>query len=571
MTELLTAVSILFVAAGVFLLVGNRFGLPTPPLLIVAGLVVGLVVPELLGVTLIEEGLTITLAQIGIALLVFTFGANIQFGAVRTVLGDSEIAALVGATVMGALGVGAGLGLGLDVQQAAFVGVAAALSSTIVGTSLLQADIRANLVHGRLAESVHLVQDLLAVGLLLVVSAETFAADPIATQLGYGVVLFVAALFVNRVVFGIVESLAGGSDEPLIVGVVALLVVFMGAAEFVGVSVVAGAFAAGLAVRRDPAEHIGLLNGLDSIRDFFVAVFFVTVGALVTVPTAEKVAIAAVLVVLTAVVKPAVTIAVLVYQGYEARSATLTGLNLDQISEFTLIIAIQASLLGSLGEPVFEAIILAAAVTMITSTLTSRYGDRLYSLLLARNIVSGQHDKIDERSDVPEDITDHVVILGYGRQGHRLAETCERFDRPYVVIENDPALLAELERTCEAYVFGDAMEPYTLEKARVDRAQLVVSTVEAEPISRQLLRFADDTDVVLRAAEASSAIDLLEQGATYASVADVLAAERLVDQLEAIAGGELSPEQLREEHLAELTSRRTARFHTTADEIDARR
>jgi len=571
MTELLTAVAILFLAAGLFLLAGDRLGVPTAPMLILAGVSVGLVIPELLGVELVEEGSTLTLAQVGIALLVFTFGADLEFGAVRTVLGDSEVAAIVGAVVMGGLGVGAGVGLGLDLQQAAYVGVAAALSSTLVGTSLLQTEIRANLVRGRLAESIHLVQDLLAVGILLVLGAGTLSPDPIATQLGYGIGLILVALLVNRLVFGLLESLAGDSDEPLIVGVVALLVVFMSGAELVGVSVVVGAFAAGLAVQREPARHIGLLNGLESIKDFFLALFFVTVGALVAVPTLEVVAIAATLTVLTALVKPAVTIAVLSGQGYEGRSATLTGLNLDQVSEFSLIIAIEALLLGLIAQSVFDAIILAAALTMVTSSLTSQYGERLFEVLSDRGLVGSGHGKVDQRSDVPDDLDDHTVIVGYGRQGRRLARTCEQLDRSYVVIENDPALLAELERTCEAYVFGDATESYTLEKSQVGRASLVVSTVETATISRRLLAAADDADVVLRAGDGSTAAALMEAGATYVSVADALAAERLLGYIESLGDGEVSAEQLKERHLAELDTGRSGRFHTTADEIRARR
>ena len=571
MTELLTAVAILFLAAGLFLLVGNRLGIPTAPVLILAGVTVGLVVPELLGVVLVEEGSTLTLAQVGIALLVFTFGADLEFSALRTVLGDSEVAAVVGAVVVGALGLGAGVGLGLDLQQAAYVGIAAALSSTLVGTSLLQSEIRANLVRGRLAESIQFVQDLLAVGVLLVLGAGTLSPDPIATQLGYGVVLVAAALLVNRLAFDLLESLAGDSDEPLIVGVVALLVVFMSAAELAGVSVVVGAFAAGLAVRREPARHIGLLNGLESIKDFFLALFFVTVGALVAVPTLEVVAIAAVLTALTALVKPAVTIAILTRQGYEGRSATLTGLSLDQVSEFSLVIAIEALLLGLIAQSVFDAIILAAALTMVTSSLTSRYDEQLFGRLSDRGLVGSGHEKVDRRSDVPDDPADHTVIVGYGRQGRRLARTCEQLDQSYVVVENDPALLAELERTCEAYVFGDAADSYTLEKAGVERARLVVSTVETETISRRLLDVAGDAEVVLRAGDSSTAGALVDAGATYVSVADTLAAERLLGYIEALADDEISPEQLRSRHLAALDAGRSGRFHTTADEIEARR
>ncbi|MFA9424774.1 cation:proton antiporter [Natronorubrum sp. A-ect3] len=546
MTDLLTAVSIIFIIAGPFLLVANRFKLPTVPLLILAGIIAGL---------FIDEGATLELAQYGIALLVFSFGLSIQFSAVRTVLADSEIAAVGQVFVVGSLGVGSGLVLGVPLAESIYLGIAAALSSTIVGTALLGTVIRQNLVHGRLAKSIHFIQDLLAIVFLLVLGAGTLAADPIATQLGYGLALLAAAVLVNRYLFDLIGRFAGGSDELMIISVISLLVVFIGAAESAGISIVIGAFAAGLAVRHEPTEYLGLFNGLESIKDFFIAIFFLTVGALVAFPTLEKLLIAAVLVVLTAVVKPAVATAILMYKGYEARSATLTSLSTDQVSEFALIIAIEALLLGLLSQSVFDAIIFAAAVTMITSSVSQRHDERIHRALANRGLLNGTYGKIDEWSEVPETISDHVIIAGYGRQGRFLAETCERVGQPYVVIENDPSRQRTVASECAAFVFGDAMESYSWEKANAEDAKLIVSTIDSEPVSRRLLSLEFSADVILRESDRATALELFEAGALYVSVSELLAGQRLVQQLQAVLDGELTPEELRDEQLTDLEPR----------------
>ena len=546
MVDLLTTLAIIFIVAGPFLLVANRFELPTVPLLIIAGLVAGV---------FIEEELTLELAQYGIALLVFSFGVGIQFDALRTVLLDSEAATLGQIFVVGSLGIGAGLAFGIPLQEAIYLGIAAALSSTIVGTALLQEEIRSHIVRGRLAESIQFVQDLIAVILLLVLGAETFAADPIATQLGYGLMLLVVAALVNRYVFDLLGRLAGGSSELMIIGVVSLLVVFIGAAEIVGVSIVVGAFAAGLAVRHDRDRYLGLFNGIESITDFFVAIFFVTIGALVALPTLEKVLIAASLVVLTAVVKPIVTAAVLVYQGYGARSATLTSLSIDQVSEFALIIAIEALLLGFLTQSVFDAIILATAVTMITSSLSHRYEEDIYLELAKRGLIIGRHRKIDDWSSCAEDIADHVIIVGYGRQGRQLVEACEEAGQRYVVIENDPALRDRVQMECDEFVFGDAMEPYTWDRVNPKAAQLIVSTAPSKPISERVLGFKFNADVILRADDVETALDLLDQGALHVIVTDLLASGQLVQYVQALMYGSMTPEELREQRRLELEKR----------------
>lgn len=548
---MLTAVSIIFIVAAPFLLVANRYSVPAAPLLILAGIIAG---------WFIESELALELAQFGVALLVFTFGVGIQFSAIDIVLEDSEAAAIGQILVVGSLGLGFGLLLGVPLGEAVYLGVAVALSSTIVGTALLQTEIQTNLVQNRLSQSLQFVQDLFAIGFVLLVGAEVFAADPIATQLGYGVMFLVAAYLANRYVFNVMTTLAGDSDELLIVGVISLLVVFIGAAAAAEISIVVGAFAAGLAVRYEPAEYLGLFNGLESVKDFFVAVFFVTVGALVVLPfvelgmaaSIEKLAIAAGLVVLTIIVKPAVTIAILIYRGYEARTATLTALSTDQISEFSLIIAIEALLLGLLTQSVFDAIILAAAVTMILSSLTQQYNEYIYRTLADSGIISGRHDKIDDLSEVPEDVSDHVIILGYGRTGKQLVESCERLDNPYVVIENDPSLRDEIRADCESYVFGDAMEPYTWEKANAAQARVIVSATSATAVSQRLLAFEFDTNLILRARDEETALELLEQGAAYVIVPDLLAGEQLVSHVQELLTGEITPAEFRSRGLKEL-------------------
>ena len=537
MVDLLTTLSIIFIVAGPFLLVANKFEIPTVPLLIVAGLVAGM---------FIEEGLTLELARYGIALLVFSFGVGVQFDTVRTVLLDSEIATLGQILIVGSLGIGSGLAFGIPLQESIYLGIAAALSSTIVGTSLLRKEIRRNLVRGRLAQSIQFVQDLIALVLLLILSAEAFAMDPIATQIGYGLMLLVGAVFVNRYVFDLLGRLAGGSSELMIIGAVSLLVLFMSAAEAIDVSIVVGAFAAGLAVRHDQDRYMGLFNGIESIKDFFVAIFFVTIGALVALPTLEEVLVVAVLVLLTAVVKPIVTTSILIYQGYEARSATLTSLSTDQVSEFALIIAIEALILGFLTQSVFSAIILATAVTMITSSLSQRYDEQIYRALADRGLIVGRHDKIDAWSSCADDVTDHVIIVGYGRQGQQLVKTCEALGQRYIVIENDPVLRDTVRLECEEFVFGDAMERYTWKKANPAAARLVISTIPIGTLSQRILDLISGTDVILSADDVNEALALLDRDALYVTVTDLLAGEQLVQYVQALIHGNLTPEALRD-------------------------
>lgn len=536
MTELLTVISIIFIVAGPFLLLANYFRLPTVPALIAAGLVAG---------PFIDETLKLEIARLGIALLVFTFAVGIQTTEIQTAIADTEIVALGQLAVVGGVGFGAGLLFGLPAEQAVYLGIAATISSSIVGSTLFLAGDQ-ELVHDQLSESIHSVQDFIGLFLLLVVSAGAFALDPIANQLGYGVMLLLAAVVVNRYLYDLIGRFAGGVDESMLIGTVALLLLFLGAAEFTGISVVVGAFAAGVAVKHDTVTYAGVFTGLDSINDFFAAIFFITVGALVTLPTADVVLLTLVLIVMAGIVKPAITIALLIHKGYERRTATLTGFNLDQVGEFALIIAIEALFLGLLVSSVFEAIILAAAVTLVTSSFTRYYDEEIYHLL-ANNGLLGRHGASVERwSDTPEELADHIVIIGYGRHGRRLVEACEEHDQSYVVIESNPALIDDLRANCRAYVFGDVIEPKTLKKAELAEARMVISTADSRPVNEHVVSFSDRVDVMVRTKDRASAREFLEKGAFYVAVSDLLAADRLEEHLERLLEEEYDREELQE-------------------------
>ncbi|WP_255167621.1 cation:proton antiporter [Natrononativus amylolyticus] len=547
---LIVDLGLIFVAAGALLLVANQFRLPTVPFYLLAGIAIGW--------TIGTDDLLV-LAQWGIAFLVFVFGIRLDLGDISSVLRDGEVAAITQLLVVAPVAFGVGYlfaelyGFADPLRNAIYFAAAVTLSSTIVGAGLLETEIRDNLVHGRLASSIHFFDDLVAIGLVLILSTEALTGDAVAAKIGYGVLLLLAAVVIYRHGFPLLVRATDGSDELVLMGSVSILVAFLAAAEYLGISIVVGAFAAGVAIRNDETQSLSVRNGIDSIRDFFVTIFFVTIGALVSIPTLEMATIALALVALVVLVNPVVLLLAFVYEGYDTRTAFLATSGLNQVSEFSLIIAIQAVIVTeTIAEPMFDAIILAAAVTMLLTAFVRRREDEFYATIVSRFFTEQRTRKVDEGSRVDDDLTDHVIVLGYGRQGRRLVETLEDLDQPYVVVENDPVFHDRLEAECQQYVFGDAMSAYPWEKARVADAALVVSTVDHRPVSEFVLELETDADVILRSDDVEEAEALLEAGATYVTVPDILAGEQLVEVIETLLEDDTGRTDLRADHLDRL-------------------
>ena len=562
--------AVVFVTAGVLSLVANHFGFSPIPFYVIAGILTG---------TVVDEPDVLQLALWGIAFLVFVFGIRIDFGALRSVLRDGESAAIAQLLVVGPLAFAIGFGVlelfEIDdpVQNAMYFAIAAMLSSTIVGGGLLEREIRNKFVHGRLASSIHLFDDLLAICVLLVLSAEVATAEAVTSKIGYGVLFLAAAALIYRHGYPLLLRVAGDSEELLLMSSISILIAFIAAAEFVGISIVVGAFAAGIAIRAEGAQMLGVRNGIDSITDFFVAIFFVTVGALVSIPTLETFVLAGILCLLVLIANPLVMVFAFIFEGYDPRTAFYASTSLNQVSEFALVVAIQAVVLDHLeiATAIFDAIILAAAVTMILTAVTRRHEEWLYGGVIDRLTVARPTQKVDRRSVVREDLTEHVVVVGFGRHARWLVDTCEDLGVSYVVIENDPARWDEMRRECENYVLGDAMASHPWELASVESASLVVSTVDHRQVSETILDLLPGTagtggehvsqapaiesppDVILRAETAAEARELLEQGATFVNVPSVLAGDQFVDLLRAVISGDRGREEVRLDHLETLS------------------
>ncbi|XVH32535.1 cation:proton antiporter [Haloferacaceae archaeon DSL9] len=548
MSELIEPLAFIFIASAALLLIASRLPVPAVPLYLLVGIGVS---------PFIAPGITLELAQLGIAFLVFVFGVAVEPTRFLTVARDSEHVAAVQLVAVGLFAFGSGWLLGLETLSAVYFATAAALSSSLVGRELAESDIRQNLIHGRLTESIHFVQDLFAITIILVLSASAFTLGGVAEQLGYGVLLLALAVVVRVYLFEFLVSLSGDSDELIMLTAIGILITFLALSEAVDVSIAVGAFAAGLAITQDFEDNLSLLSALESIENFFTAIFFVTLGSLVAnVPSLEVVVLATVLFVAIVAGKPLVTIATLLREGYDPRTACLTSFSLDQVSEFALVLAISGLLVGQLPQVVFEAIILAAAATMITSTVTYRYEDQLYRSLSRLGLFRPVQGSLQRRSSLPaEPLSDHVIVVGYGKLGSSITAVCQDLDLPVVVVENDPDRFELAREAHETVVFGDAMSDHTWDLVAPERATVILSTGSQPKLSRYLLGLNTDADVILRADRTRDALALLEAGATYVTVPDFLASEQFAETLGTLLDAETSLDALREQNRTALRER----------------
>lgn len=527
-----------FVASSAVLFIFDRFSHPALPAYIVAGILVGNFFPA-------EEMITFT--QIGLSFLVFIFGVKVDPERLYSVASDSLKTTLVQITSISLLGALISYFLGLNGFESMVFILATSLSSTLVGLNLLENEIDLKLAHGRMAESIHLSQDIIAVFFLMILGSSVFTFEAVTTSLLHGTGVLILALIFRTYLFDHIVALTEGSRELLMLVSITVLISFLGLTEFFQVSLAIGSFAAGFSVSKYP-HNMGILDTTGSLKDFFSAIFFVSLGALLTVPTTEVLSISAVMTAITVLIKPYIVTASLVGLGQNERTSYLTGFSINQVSEFSLIITIQALLAGMISETLFQSVIITATASMMISSYTAKHGDRLYNLLSRIEPLPTHRDD----SKVSHDLEDHVIVLGYDTQGRRIVEKLKKENTKFVVIENDPEKISDLEEKEEKFVYGDIMNSKTWERASARDAKLIISTVPLKKASEEVIKLETDADIILRSRKVEDAHDLLEDGAMYVSVPKILTSELLLDHIEGIMENKQYREELRRKNMLEI-------------------
>ncbi|MGH7540841.1 MAG: cation:proton antiporter, partial [Gemmatimonadota bacterium] len=294
---------------------------------------------------------------------------------------------------------------------------------------------------------------------------------------------------------------AAADEEVVLLGALAILFVFLATADLLAVPLVVGAFLAGVALSRFPVDGV-VRAELAPIGDFFVAIFFTALGALVRVPTPTQLWQAALLAALVLVVTVPLVTWIAERTGFAARTAIEAGLLLSQTSEISLVIGLSGMIEGDIGADVFTVI---ALVTMGTMLLTP---------ILATDAVAWRlmrfHPGRRERPSTPP--SGHVLLLGAGSTGMPLLEDLVLTGCAVVVVDDDPAVIAQLDEAGIQTVRGDAADGRVLRRAGADRARAVVSTMRRPRDNAGLLALARGVPVLVRVFDEGDARWVREHG-----------------------------------------------------------
>ncbi len=513
---------IVFGAALVVVTLLTRLRLPTIAGFLVAGALIG---PSGLG--WIRESAEIErLAEIGVVLLLFTIGLEFSLRELRR-LGRVLV---VGGSIQLLLTIGAVAAVasvsGVPVARGFFYGFLVALSSTAIVLKGLAERGETDAPHGRLIVGVLLFQDLCVVPMMLVIPALTRqgqGAAALGQALLTAAVLVAGAFALARIVVPRALHVVAmtRARDLFILAVVLICVGIAWLTSLAGLSLALGAFLAGIVLADSEYGHQAFADVVP-LREIFTSLFFVSMGMLLDVRVIRQeplLVFAAVAVVLVGKTLLA-TLAGLAAR-FPLRVALVAGLALSQVGEFSFVLAGLGRRAGLLDESMMRLFLAASIVTMLVTPFVLRFGPHVAAgaaRLRALDRLLGRSR--DELARIPDAISGHVVVLGYGIGGEMMAKVLREAHVPFVVLDINAERVREVRRRGEPIYFGDVTNPDILTRARVAAARQVVlmlndpgATLRAVRAVRQL---APEVTIVARARYVADVPLLLEAGATEA-------------------------------------------------------
>lgn len=467
-------VGLLLVLAAVAFAIRRVTFIPLIPLMLLAGMglrAVNLALDEEIARGALDFGLSILVFSAGMELNPKRFGG--QFRSV-TLIGLAQF------LFIGAGGVVIALALGQSALTALYIGLAISTSSTLIIVRLLKSRQQMFEPFGRIVTGVLLIQDLLIIIMIVVLIRLPGGMDELLHGIG-GLVILIGCSFAGlRYVMPYLVMRMKLDMETLGLAILAVLFVFMGLAHLLKLPIITGAFLAGVSLSAFPVNSIarGLMG---SITAFCMALFFIVLGGLITLPSANEWLLVATLSFFIIVGTPLIAGWVGVKSGLTARASIESGLLLAMTSEFSLLVALQGYFSAQIAPEMFNVIAITTVITMSLTPILAT--DRLTWKIM--NWLPGTAPR--ELKDA-DHLRDHIVMLGYGKGSSVVLKALQKQGHDVVIVNDDPIVVRDLLDQGIRAVYGDGPDPRVLDLVHAKRARLIISAMRRVTDARKVMK-----------------------------------------------------------------------------------
>jgi Kef-type K+ transport system membrane component KefB len=496
-------------------------------------------------------------ADFGIAFLLFIVGLHLSPKVVKEVGGISLITGVGQVVFTAFFGYFIAIALGFEMLTSIYIAVALTFSSTIIITKLLSDKGDIDSLYGKISIGILLVQDIIAIFILIIVSSLSSGSDFVAslgTTLLKGAILTALIVPISTFVLPKAQSFFSKSQEFLFVFSIAWGLGLAALFQQAGLSLEVGALIAGIVLSASP-YILEIRSKLKPLRDFFIISFFIVVGSNIVLEGFSEVMLAAiVLSVFVIAGKPLTVMAFMGISGYTKRTSFSTGIAIAQISEFSIILIALGVKVGHLSQEILSFVTLMGLFTFAGSTYMVMYSDELYSKFSRYLGFFERRNLKAEKQKTGEGYK--AILFGYSRTGFSILSALNKQGIKCLVVEINPETVRTLKKIGIPCIYGDAHDKDFLDEIPLDEAKLVISTIPEYGTNAILVKAArelnSDAVILVRAKDIGEAFRLYDKGANYVLTPYFLGGEHIAKMIREFKLNSEMYEKEKKEHIGLL-------------------
>lgn len=494
-------------------------------------------------------------SQIGIALLLFIVGLGLNVGVIKNTGKPVFLVFLLNTLLVGGLTYGVGNLLDLPRSESVVLAVAMLFSSTIVVVKNLVDKREQHRLYGQVAIGILLVEDLAAtIALVFLATAKDGGgADQLYGLVGKGLLLGGTLTFIGWFVMDKLAKFFAANQEFLFTFALAWAFSVAAVFDVSGFSLEVGALFAGVSLASLPyAQEIS--TRLKPLRDFFLVLFFISLGSTMTPSGMTDALVPALLLSAVALfVKPFSVSMGMGLLGFTKQTGFKTAAHLSQVSEFSIIVLTLAVSEQMASARMLNALTLTALITIAASSYLMKYNDQLYRIfakwlsLFERKNAYADHGKAPDYK---------LFLFGYRKGGHEFVNTFRDMKKKYIVVDYNPDVIETLERQHIHHVYGDATDYELLEEIGLAKAEMVVSILPGHTTNRELLKYYlsknENGIFICHATSYDRAAELYEHGASYVMLPHYIGSEKMSAFIRAHGNDKAAFDTYRKKHIITL-------------------
>ncbi len=486
---LITTLFLVFLSAIIGGIIARRLRLPALIGYIASGVIFGNIFSSATNHEFLQQ-----IADVGVALLLFTLGVEFSFHRLRNALGSIvwAAAAQILLTILSFVLFFQWLGFGF--LPSLYIAAAISLSSTAIVVKILSERGELDSIPGELVTAWLVIQDLSVVPIMIVLP--TLGRVQAGGDVSVVSVLLAVSASLLKAMFALALIWYLGrrgipkllnlavrleSREMFLLSTIGVVFLSALAAFTFGLSAPIGAFIAGLLISETSQNH-AIFAEVRPLRDLFAVVFFVTLGMVLPIAgLTNLLGLLLMVSVLVIVIKWFLVFGLTRYLGNHRKTAFIAAVALTQMSEFGFIIAREGVEHGTLSTERYVFLVALTFITMLSGTFGLSHVHAMYYRFYKTlgKWFPGKTPHKEELSPNGEELSfrDHIVICGYGRVGKYIGRALDMAKVPYVVVDYNHTAVTELKQKGVFVVYGDPADKEVLDYAQVDFARALVIAI----------------------------------------------------------------------------------------------